>query len=443
MSASEDDVLNPSTGLEDDLFGSDDDDAPAEKPRYLSDEELDSGDDEGRRDRAQSEDAAEEDGNDSRVRRILEASIARHTLPKPIDGQARELLSSRPHPTNWKQFNSLRLPGFLGIDPRPYDPKTFKIPTADHHLQEKSKNFSASLTASSTMRFRKSQATGQLESNTNVYRWSDGSMTIAVGGEHYELQSKPLAPPMDKPYQPLSDSHIYLCSPAIESQLFVVVGHMSSQFSVRPNKGIVDEALEKLQASLAAATRRGKGDEKGGPEIISNTIDPELQKKQAELAEKDRLKAQRRRDQAAEKASLPRGYGGRGTMTVDDLEGGRGRRAPASKPRSKPKRKADYDSDDSAPRGGLRNDEYDREDDFLASSDEEDEPELEDDEEEEEFESERPKAKRAKTSKHQGSDEDAEADLDDDEIMAPAPSEPVGRGRKQRHNVIDDEDDDE
>lgn len=264
-------------------------------------------------------------------------------------------------------------------------------------------------------------------------------MTINVGGEHYEIQGKPLAPPKDKPYQPLQDSHTYLCSPSYETQLFLLVGHMSNQFSVRPSKGIVDEALEKLQNSLAAATRRGKGDEKGGPEIISNTVDPELQKKQAEAAEKERIKAQRRRETAAEKATMPRGYVGR--MTANDLEGGSGRRAPASKPRSKPKRKADYDSDDSAPRGGLRQDEYDREDEFLASSDEDEQPEQDDDEEsEEEYHRERPKAKRAKISKPD-SDEDAEGEDDDEEVVAPAASEPVGRGRKR--NVLDDDDDDE
>jgi RNA polymerase-associated protein LEO1 len=302
------------------------------------------------------------------------------------------------------------------------------------------------------MRYRKNPSTGKLESNTLVYRWSDGSTTVAVGDQHYELQTKPLAPPKDsKVYQEVLDSHSYLASPSITSQLLVVVGHMSNQYTVRPNKDIEDDALERLQQSLAAATRRGNRDEKSGPELITNTIDPELQKKQAEMAEKERLRAQRRRETAAEKANMPKiGYGGRGGLSVDDLEG-RGRRAPASKPRPKArKHRPEYDSDDDRPKGGYREDEYDKEDDFLASSDEDlEEAERDDDDDEDEIlddESDRgaPKTKKRKLSKQldEGSDADAdaEADLDDEDVpVAPATSEPSGRGRKR--NIIEDDDD--
>lgn len=296
------------------------------------------------------------------------------------------------------------------------------------------------------MRFRKTQTPGQLESNTVVYKWSDGSSTIAVGGEHYEIQNKPLAPPKDKPYQPLQDSHTYLAAPSIMSALLVTFGHMSNQYTVRPSKGVVDEALEKLQNDLAAATRRNRGDGEKGPELINNTVDPELQKKQAELAEKERIKMQRRRELAAEKASAPRGYNPRGGLSVGDLEGRSGRRAPAGNKRPRPKGRASggYASDDSEPRGKNYGDEYVDEDGFLAPSDEEEEAEEDEDDEEEllDDDSDRgpPKAKKAKVSEEDvGSDADADADLDDDDIpTAPTASEPAARGRN-RH-VIDDDD---
>jgi RNA polymerase-associated protein LEO1 len=245
--------------------------------------------------------------------------------------------------------------------------------------------------------------------------------------------------------------------------MLIIVGHMSNQYSVRPNKNIEDDALEKLQRSLAAATRGGnKNDDKNGPQVIANTQDPELQKKQAELAEKERLRAQRRRETAAEKANLPLGTRRLGGgLNADDLEGRGGRRAPGSgrKPAGtkRPRRRPEYDSDDDLPRGRNREDEYDKEDGFLADSDEElEEAEGDDDEEEDilddESEAEEPRAKKQKQSQLEelsdadadaeaDLDEDAEADLDDDVApVPPATSEPTGvRGRKR--NIIEDDED--
>ncbi|RFU36038.1 hypothetical protein B7463_g351, partial [Scytalidium lignicola] len=440
-SESEDDVVNSISEVEDDLFG-DDDDAGQTKTRELSDQELDSGDDEGRYDRAADRDGEQDDEGSLRDARILESTLWRHPLPKPSDGE----------------FNVLRLPQFLGIDPRPFDLETFEPPVYDHHTNTQSANFSARATAASTMRYRKNPATGNLESNTVVYKWSDGTTTLAVGDQHFELQTNPLAPSKEsKVYQEVQDAHVYFASPSITSQLVVTVGHMTNQFTVRPNKDIEDDALEKLQRSLAAAARGGiKGEDKSGPELISNTVDPELQKKRAELAEKERLKAQRRRETAAEKASIPFGRSrGVGGLTVDDLEGRAGRRAPGTSRRPKPggkrpRHRPEYDSDDDLPRGRTREDEYDKEDDFLASSDEELEEGGDDEEEEEAFlddesEEDRPKAKKHKTSKdEERSDADADADLDDEEApVAAHTSEATTGGRARKRNIIEDDDDDE
>lgn len=82
-SESEDDIMDAGAEGDDDLFG-DDDDAPADKVRELSDRELDSGDDEDRRDRAPREDDV--DVNDSREARIMETTLWRHPVPNPVDG---------------------------------------------------------------------------------------------------------------------------------------------------------------------------------------------------------------------------------------------------------------------------------------------------------------------------------------------------------------------
>jgi len=85
-SASEDDVMDTAGGLEDDLFGSDDGDGET-KIRELSDRELDSGDDEGRSDRAPEKETEEIDYESGRDARVLDQTIWRHPVPKPIGGE--------------------------------------------------------------------------------------------------------------------------------------------------------------------------------------------------------------------------------------------------------------------------------------------------------------------------------------------------------------------
>jgi RNA polymerase-associated protein LEO1 len=87
MSSDEDDVMDTVADGEEDLFGGDDDDndTPAEKTRELSDRELDSGDDEDRNDRAPQEEEVDYEGG--RDARVLESTIWRHPLPKPMDGE--------------------------------------------------------------------------------------------------------------------------------------------------------------------------------------------------------------------------------------------------------------------------------------------------------------------------------------------------------------------
>lgn len=347
------------------------------------------------------------------------------------------------------------MPKFVGIAPRQYDPSTFEIPTTDHHSDTKSEKFSASITAASTIRYRK-RSDGKLDSNTLMHKWSDGSVTVQIGDQHYELQHKPLAQPRDaKTYQDVLDSHQYLASPHMQSELLMLIGHMSKELSFRPSGIQQDDALERLQNNLAAAARGRNKDNKDGIAVITNNQDPELQKKEAEMAEKERMKAQRRREAAAARTDQATGRIGRsvmgGGLSIGDLEDGGGRRAPASgrkpRPRAPASKRArhNYDSDeDDMPRGRNREDEYDLDDGFLAGSDEEIEEDDEDEEEEEEIlEDEEPRHKKRKASRADSvSDADADAELDDGALGEAAEDATVARG-KRRNIIEDDEDDDE
>lgn len=276
--------------------------------------------------------------------------------------------------------------------------------------------------------FRRDPKTGRMQSNANIYRWSDGSVTLAVGEEHYEIQSKFLATPSNKPYQEVQDAHYYAAAAHLTTNSLLIVGHLTEQYTVRPNKELQDHALERLKADLAGAKK-----DRGSEMIIVTNEDPELLKKQAELAEKERSKLQRRRETAAARADGVSGRYKGGALSVGDLEGRRGagvagRKRGAPGGAKKKHRRPEYDSDDDLPSGGRRGDNYDMEDGFLVDSEEEDE--VDEDEEEEELlddddeEDEAPRAKRQRTT---------EPDEDDG----------AHASSRRRRRVVQDEDEDE
>lgn len=339
--------------------------------------------------------------------------------------------------TIW-QVQSLKVPAFLKFIPEVYDPKTYE-PTewdVENARSEKPKL---------AVRYYNDPETGELKSNAVIYRWSDGSSTMSVGDQHFALNKKDTVPPAGKPYNEIQDAHSYAAAAHLSSGLFAVVGHVGAEYTVRLNKSQADDAMQRLAMRMREARS-----ETEASRIIKTTHDPELQRKQAELAEKERMKAQRRRDNAAAKAEgAAGGRYGRGGISIDDLEGsrrgpgGRKRGAPGGKGR---RRKPEYDSDDDRPDGAHRQEDYDLEDDFIAPSDDEGDEDAEDDEEEEELldddddeDDDEPKSKRQKRAKAKAADdEDGDGEPDDDVRTTSADH----AGRSRRRNVIDDDDED-
>ncbi|KAM4059036.1 leo1-like protein [Hirsutella rhossiliensis] len=416
MSDSEDPLDAVDEGGED-LFGDEgDDEAASPAARVLTDDDLASDPDED-------PDARHRDYDDAlpqetRDKVVIEQPTYRHRVPKPRDGMLR----------------LLRVPKFIKFMPEVYEPDLFE-PSEFDLANAKAEQ------PRCVARVQRDSSTGILRSNTNVYRWSDGSVTISVGGEHYEIQKKLLASGPDKPYNELHDGHCYAAAAELGSNMLMTVGHLKEQYNVKPNKAVGDDALTLFAERMAQASQAMKGEDM----IVRTTRDPELQKRQAELAEKERMKAQRRRENAAAKMDGGLGRSGRGGLSIGDLEGerrgvgaGRKRGAPGS---TKPKRRRpEYDSDDDLPQGVGRHEDYDMDDGFLvASEDEEMESGADGDEEEEEellgfAKDGGRRSKRQRTTEAEG-DEDAEGD----EVELAGDT----AGRARRRNVVDDEDEEE
>ncbi|KAJ6446025.1 Leo1-like protein [Purpureocillium lavendulum] len=397
----------------DDLFGDEGDEeaaSPQERVRENDDLASDLEEDDDNDDDARRRDYYDAEPQETRNRVVIEEQTYRHRIPKASDGMLRVL----------------RVPKFIKFMPEIYAPDTFEPSEFDiaNARADQPRHVA---------RVRRDPTTGDLKSNTNIHRWSDGSVTISVGGEHYEISKKSLATAPGQPYNELHDGHYYAAAAELSSNMLMTVGHLMEQYNVKPNKAVGDDALSLFAERMAQASKGIKGEDM----IIRTTRDPELQKKNAELAEKERMKAQRRRDNAAAKIDGP-GRSGRGGLSIGDLEGraGTGRKRGAAGGAKPKRRRPEYDSDDDLPQGVGRHEDYDMDDGFLVGSDEEEELGSggDDDDEEEILEDE---GDRRRRNKRQRTAEPEDEDAEGDEV------EPEASSRARRRNVVDEDDDDE
>lgn len=356
------------------------------------------------------------------------------------------------------QLYLLQFPNNVGINPKAFTLKGYEPPVTDHHSSDPpSSTFSALSTSNNTIRWRQSpRDPSVIQSNAKINRWSDGSLTLQLASnsrEQFELTAKPLAQPQINPKTPTAtsinqirpsmeapsarlDSHTYLAAPSESAGVIRHVHHVTASLGVQSTEQD-DDALLRLQRSLAAATKGNKGTADGGLEVISISEDPENAKKRAELAEKEKSRMQRRLQIQADKENsrannvLKRSglrTGGMSSgLTVGGLEdddgmaGTRGR-MPKPKARNARRRNSEYSDDEEfRGRGRNREDEYDEDDGFLVGSDEE--PEVGEESEEE-------------------AEMDAEGDEDAEEPpkRAEATDEGTTGGRNKRRRVVEDED---
>lgn len=343
----------------------------------------------------------------------------------------------------------MNVPNFLTIESEDFNPETYVAPP-----------FNTAAT-SLCWRFDPSDDS-KIQSNCRIVRWSDGSLTLQLASspqEQYRMPSKRLAPKATAEYDPNYDAHTYLGAAAESASVFRITSHLTSSLAVQPTAVESDDAVERLKQSLAAATRGSQKNADGSVAMFDVKEDPELAKKQAELAEREKLRAARKR-QAAVERDLDRGRrvglssrsGGAG-LTVggleDDIDGMATTKARgAQKSRRGVNRRGEIysDEEDYGRRGGhTREDEYDEDDGFMVGDDVEPEMEDADDDEEEEEEEEdaegeldeetKPSKAKDRSSEEKGAPEGA-AETGDTGAGSPLV-------RKKHRYIVDDDEDDE
>ena len=303
------------------------------------------------------------------------------------------------------------------MDSVAFSPQTFTVPEREHHdFGPPSLGFSAFSIATTTIHWRHSPKNpGEIESDARVLTWSDGSMTLQLANDpqsQFEITSKRIGPKQLKTGPSATtngagssnsqvDSHTYITAPHEEAQLLRMTNHVTTSLSVLPSAQVHDQALAKLQEAIVAAKTKQDAGAARAVGMITVTEDPELAKKRAETVEKERLKQQKkmqqtmmrdleRQNRTLGRSGLTKTAAGLSVGALEDDDTGTPHRTHKQRPGMRPRRGrySDDDDDDDGPRGRtrFRQDEYDRNDGFLADSDEEDEDFAEGDENEDDDE---------------------------------------------------------
>lgn len=384
----------------------------------------------------------------------------------------------------------LKIPDFLSIEPTAWDHSKFQPPTADPHANKHSSiGFSAYNTALSSIRWRHSPSNNsQLQSNARILRWSDGSMTLQLASQptvQYEIDGNPLAPPQRNPikptpvsiktgsakggrqgdgtvagekYDPSKDAFTYLAVPSLSNGTLRISHKLTAGLSIKQSDNVTDDAIERLQAALAIAANATKVHGASGAELQLIDEDPEKKRQEAEIAMKEKMRAEKRRETAAirEQERTNRALGRHGLASgryggglntgflEDDEMGtstggtGRHRKMGATPRKSKQRRNSIYSDDEDFGRKKFtsREDEYDEEDDFVAPSDEEEVVEDGDDEDEDDGIREDSRARETPKRERPAPAEDDERDADgevDDEAL------PAAAGRKRQRLIVDED----
>lgn len=295
------------------------------------------------------------------------------------------------------------------MDPATFTPRTFQLPPPDMNTDPSlPTSLSRFAAATNIIRWRRSpRDPTKIEGDSRVLIWSDGSMTLQIANNpraQFPLPAKPLVPPSiyaqlvaerskqphresPKKYDPRLDAHMYLTAPQEAALVLRVTNHVTTSLTVMPSSDVNHESLTKLQQSLVAAKRvHRRTNPDGSLSIIELKEDPELAKKRAEMAERDRSRQQKkvaasimrdteRANRTLAKSGLRLAGGG---LSIGGLEGdevisprrAKGKRSGTGKRGGRGRLS---DSDEDMPRGRTREDEYDKTDDFIVDTDEEEE----------------------------------------------------------------------
>lgn len=94
-----------------------------------------------------------------------------------------------------KELHFVKLPNFLSVETRPYDPNTYEDEIDEEETLDEEGRARLKLKVENTMRWRTvfdKEGNAVKESNARMVKWSDGSMSLHLGSEIFDVYKQPL-----------------------------------------------------------------------------------------------------------------------------------------------------------------------------------------------------------------------------------------------------------
>ncbi len=209
-----------------------------------------------------------------------------------------------------KEVCSVRMPNFITIDAKEFNPEAFvDEAVAENDTPETTQSDRIKLRLEHTMRWR--DANGKRESNSRFVQWNDGSLSLRLGNELFDVAKKPMA-----------QEYSYLVNSLPEQGILAVHRAFTHSLTFMPTS---TASLTHKRLTEAIAKRQVKS---RNVQSMETTQDPEKLKREAEKAEESRLKSKRKLE-SQHRATRAR-YENAQELTADGLEieeggfGGRG-----------------------------------------------------------------------------------------------------------------------
>ncbi|KAI7874883.1 hypothetical protein K492DRAFT_211292 [Lichtheimia hyalospora FSU 10163] len=173
------------------------------------------------------------------------------------------------------KFFLAKLPRFLDVDPNAFEPESTRE-AYEQEMQESSQPELLLQQMERTVRWRQGvDPNGEevMETNTHFIEWEDGTTSLMVGKELYDVIKKPIH----------EEEHLLLLAHQTNSGVLESHAELTHQMTFRPS-----ETYRPLTSAAAEKTKQAK------TKMFFTEQDPEQMKQNIEAQENERLKAQRK-----------------------------------------------------------------------------------------------------------------------------------------------------
>ncbi|KAI3736860.1 hypothetical protein L2E82_26847 [Cichorium intybus] len=200
-----------------------------------------------------------------------EDNIEIKTKEKPVGPPLELGIPLRPPPSHPEKMNMIKVSNIMGIDPKPFDPKTFV--DEDAFIADDNKRIRLENNIVRHRAVRNPDGTKSYESNARFIRWSDGSLQLQIGNEVLDISVQ------DAQHD---QAHLFLRHEK---------GILQSQGRVLKKMRFMPSSLSSNSHRLLTALVDSRHKKVLRVKNCVTAIDPEKEKEQKEKAESQTIRA--------------------------------------------------------------------------------------------------------------------------------------------------------